>query len=58
MWTSGGGDNGFLVIVMAAAPYLLCAGEPFLLPKHPGTQPPHNITATQPVPNLSCQLSF
>ena len=47
MWTSGGGDNGFLGIVMAAAPYLLCASEPFLPPEHPGTQPPHSITATQ-----------
>jgi len=33
---------------MDAAPYLLCAGEPFLLPKHPGTQPLHrSATATQ-----------
>ena len=32
---------------MAAAPYLLRAGKPFLLPKHPGTQPPHSATATQ-----------
>ena len=45
--TSGGGANGFLGIVMAAAPYLLHAGETFLPPKHPGTQPPHSLTATQ-----------
>jgi hypothetical protein len=45
--TSGGGAKGFLGFVMAAAPYLFCAGEPFLPPEHPGIQPPHSITATQ-----------
>lgn len=47
--TSGGGVNGFLGIVMTAAPYLLRAGEPFLPAMHPGTgtQPPHSATATQ-----------
>ena len=45
--TSGGGANGFLGIVMAAAPYLLRAGEPFVPPEHPGIQPTHSATATQ-----------
>ena len=45
--TSSGGANGFLGIIMAAAPYLLRAGEAFLPPEHPGTQPPHSATATQ-----------
>ena len=45
--TSGGVANGFLGIVMAAAPYLLHAGEPFSPSDHPGTQPLHSATATQ-----------
>ena len=35
------------MIVMAAAPYLLRAGEPFLQPNHPGTQLTHSATAMQ-----------
>ena len=46
--TSGGGVCGFLSIVMATAPYLLHAGEHFLLPEHPVTQPrTHIATASQ-----------
>jgi hypothetical protein len=43
----GGGANGFLGIVMETAPYLARAGEAFILPTHPGTQPAHAATATQ-----------
>ena len=45
--TSGDGTKGFLAIVMAAAPSVLRAAEPFLLTKHPSTQPTHCASATQ-----------
>jgi hypothetical protein len=35
------------LLVMAAAPSLLHADEPFQLPKHPSTQPTHSASATQ-----------
>jgi hypothetical protein len=47
LYQCGGGANGFLRIVMATAPYLLCTGEPFLTHNHPGTQPMHIAIATQ-----------
>ena len=42
----GGGNNGFLGIVMEAPAYLQRAGTAFLLPIHPGPQLDHAVNAT------------
>jgi hypothetical protein len=43
----GGGMNGHLGIVMAVAPYVIRAGQPFVAPIHPGIQAAHAANATQ-----------
>jgi hypothetical protein len=43
----GSGMNGHLGVVMAVAPYVLHAGQPFILSIHPGVQDAHPANATQ-----------
>ena len=35
----GGGDDGYLALIVTDAQYLAIAEEPFILPKKPGAQP-------------------
>jgi hypothetical protein len=42
-----GGMDGHLGIVMAVAPYVVRAGQPFVEPIHPGVQAAHAVNATQ-----------
>jgi hypothetical protein len=47
--TLGGGNHGYLALVMSAAEYSLQPGTvPFVEPANPGEQPPHPPAATAP----------